>query len=179
MNFSTKRLTIRPFDKDDEKDLVEIHQDPDTVRFTLHEAWTSQNQHEEFLKRTKNTVFSEEAAVNLAVVFENKVIGDLFATYTELKGNVEIGYVFSKDYRGQAFASEAVVGLIRHIFSNYEVHRICASLDARNIPSAKLCERIGMRKEAHFIEDYWSKGEWTDTFVYGILESEIDKLPEI
>ena len=39
-----------------------------------------------------------------------------------------------------------------------------------------LCERVGMRKEAHFIEDYWSKGEWTDSFVYGMLLSDVKKI---
>lgn len=31
-----------------------------------------------------------------------------------------------------------------------------------------------MRKEAHFIRDYWSKGEWTDSLIYAMLASELD-----
>ena len=42
-------------------------------------------------------------------------------------------------------------------------------MDARNLGSAKLCENIGMRREAHFIKDFYSKGEWTDSFIYGML----------
>ena len=34
-------------------------------------------------------------------------------------------------------------------------------------------ERIGMRREAHFIQDYWSKGEWTDSYVYAMLEGDL------
>ncbi|PFJ45391.1 GNAT family N-acetyltransferase, partial [Bacillus cereus] len=37
----------------------------------------------------------------------------------------------------------------------------------------KLCERIGMRKEAHFIQDFWSENEWTDSLVYGMLSSDL------
>ncbi len=37
----------------------------------------------------------------------------------------------------------------------------------------RLCERIGMRKEAHFIQDFWNKGEWTDSIVYGMLLSDL------
>ncbi len=44
-------------------------------------------------------------------------------------------------------------------------------MDARNLVSAKLCEKIGMRREAHFIKDFYSKGEWTDSFIYGMLGS--------
>ncbi len=29
-----------------------------------------------------------------------------------------------------------------------------------------------MTKEAHFRQDYWSKGEWTDSMHYGLLRDE-------
>jgi RimJ/RimL family protein N-acetyltransferase len=29
-----------------------------------------------------------------------------------------------------------------------------------------------MREEAHFVEDLWVKGEWSDTGIYGILGRE-------
>ena len=54
-----------------------------------------------------------------------------------------------------------------------DVYWIIANLDSRNLSSAKLCERIGMRKEAHFIKDYWNKGEWTDSYIYGMLASDL------
>ena len=31
-----------------------------------------------------------------------------------------------------------------------------------------------MRKEAHFIKDYWNKNEWTDSFVYAMLHSDLE-----
>lgn len=33
-----------------------------------------------------------------------------------------------------------------------------------------------MRREAHFIQDFWSKGEWTDSYIYAILASEFKEL---
>jgi len=70
-------------------------------------------------------------------------------------------------------ATEAVSTLVNKLFSEFNVHRIQANLDARNTASQKLCERIGMRKEAHFIQNYWNKNEWTDSFVYGMLSSDL------
>ena len=32
-----------------------------------------------------------------------------------------------------------------------------------------------MTREAHLRRDWWNKGEWTDTFVYSLLDS--DPLP--
>ena len=45
-------------------------------------------------------------------------------------------------------------------------------MDSRNTASAKLARRIGMREEAHLRKDWWSKGEWTDTLIFGMLASD-------
>ena len=49
------------------------------------------------------------------------------------------------------------------------LHRVAARMDARNTASARLAERVGMRREAHLREDWWSKGEWTSTLEFGVL----------
>jgi RimJ/RimL family protein N-acetyltransferase len=45
---------------------------------------------------------------------------------------------------------------------------VLAQLDPRNDASIAL----GMREEAHFVEDLWFKGDWGDTVVYAILDRE-------
>ncbi|UOE57741.1 GNAT family N-acetyltransferase [Cytobacillus oceanisediminis] len=74
----------------------------------------------------------------------------------------------------RGYATEAVSNLVKKLFVEFDVHRIQASLDARNKPSQKLCERIGMRKEAHFIQDFWNMDEWTESIVYGMLLSDLN-----
>jgi RimJ/RimL family protein N-acetyltransferase len=54
-------------------------------------------------------------------------------------------------------------------FGDLAMHRVFAQLDPRNSASARLCERLGMRREAYFREDIWFKGEWGDTAVYAML----------
>ncbi|MBM9834456.1 GNAT family N-acetyltransferase, partial [Enterococcus faecalis] len=76
--------------------------------------------------------------------------------------SVEIGYAFHPSFGGQGFAQEALKELLGWLFASQKIHRVQATLDARNQASAKLCQRIGLRQEAHFIQDWWNKGEWTD-----------------
>ena len=45
-------------------------------------------------------------------------------------------------------------------------------MDAENRDSAKLPERCGFVKEAHFRRDCFSKGRWTDTLVCALLEED-------
>lgn len=42
---------------------------------------------------------------------------------------------------------------------------------ADKIAGAKL-EQLGMRREAHLVENEWVKGEWTDEAIYGMLDRE-------
>ena len=41
----------------------------------------------------------------------------------------------------------------------------------RHLP-LDLARRVGLRLEAHHVQDWYSKGEWTDTLVYARLASE-------
>jgi RimJ/RimL family protein N-acetyltransferase len=45
-------------------------------------------------------------------------------------------------------------------------------IDARNQGSARVLERLGLRREAHFVSNEIMHGEWTDEVVYALLEDE-------
>lgn len=170
----TERLEIRPFKKEDCADLCSIYTDEETCRYLLSEVWTEDIYKEKLNIRLKNNELMKEKELNLAVVLENEVIGDLFVCYTDMRETVEIGYVFKKEIGGRGYATEAIRGLVEHLFNTVGVHRIQANIDARNTSSKRLAQRVGMRQEAHFIEDYWNKGEWTDSFIFGMLKRDLD-----
>jgi RimJ/RimL family protein N-acetyltransferase len=52
------------------------------------------------------------------------------------------------------------------------MHRVIGRLEARNDASARLLEKLGMRREAHLVENEWVKGEWQSELVYAILAEE-------
>lgn len=173
LEITTERLIIRPFKSTDLQDVFAIYNNDDTCKFLLHNKWTLEDMQQRFNKKLANGVLSKESILSLAVIYLNKVVGDLSVWYTDMKDTVEIGYSFSNEVAGKGLATEAVSSLVYKLFDDFNVHRIQAKLDARNTASQKLCERIGMRKEAHFIQDYWNKNEWTDSNVYGILPSDL------
>ncbi|MFK3937479.1 GNAT family N-acetyltransferase [Alkalihalobacillus sp. NPDC078783] len=175
MIFTTERLQIRPFKDEDFEDVFHIYSDEEACQYLLHSAWTEEDKQAHFKKKLNNQILTDEKPLSLAVVNQTKVIGDLSVWYTGMKDTVEIGYSFAQSAGGKGYASEAVHGLIQKLFIENGVHRIQANLDARNKASFRLCERVGMRKEAHFIQDYWNKGEWTDSVVFGMLRSDLVK----
>lgn len=168
----TKRLILRPFQQNDFEETFAIYKDEQTCRFLLHDSWKSDNAHEEFNKKVLKNILDKDHTLNLAIVYEDQVIGDLSLWYTDVKETVEIGYSLNRSFAGNGFASEAVHEMIHQLFYELGVHRVQVNMDARNTNSQKVCIKIGMRKEAHHIQDFWYKGEWSDSFVYGMLESE-------
>jgi len=51
-------------------------------------------------------------------------------------------------------------------------HRITASVDPDNTASLQLMERIGLRKEGHFVKSLFWKNKWVDDVIYAVLREE-------
>jgi RimJ/RimL family protein N-acetyltransferase len=102
-----------------------------------------------------------------------ELIGDVVLMWrsAEHRGG-EIGYVFHPSYSGQGFATEAAHRLLHLAFDDLGLHRVFARLDADNHSSARLAARLGMRQEAHLVQNEWFKGRWSDELDFAILEHE-------
>jgi RimJ/RimL family protein N-acetyltransferase len=170
----TARLTLRPFVIGDLDALHDIQSRPEATRYLLYDA-RDRGQVREVLEERMQADFIERDVLNLAVVLSETgaLIGDvvLFLRSQEHRQG-EIGYVFHPDYGGRGYATEAARALLGLGFEHYGLHRIVGRLDARNTASARVLERLGMRREAHFVQNEFIKGEWTDELVYAMLDDE-------
>ena len=172
----TERLTLRLTEIRDRDALLAIYSDKDVARFLLDDPWTAAEAALQVSKRVRRTgLDAEEAALALVIEAEGKVVGDVAMWCTDdTRHKVEIGWVIAPWAAGRGYAAEAAGGLIRAGIRAYGLHRIEAQLDARNTASARVCEKLGMQREAWLRQNWWSKGEWTDTLIYGLLASELE-----
>ena len=95
----------------------------------------------------------------------------LFLRSTEHRGG-EIGYVLHPDFQRRGLATEGASHLLEIAFDTLDLHRVVARLDARNRASAAVLTRLGMRHEAHLVENELFKGEWGDEDQFAILQRE-------
>ena len=84
----------------------------------------------------------------------------------------EIGYILNRDFWGQGYGTETATALLRFGFEQLDLHRIVATCDRYNIGSARVLEKVGMRREGHFVEHKWEKGKWCDSYYFAMLLSE-------
>jgi RimJ/RimL family protein N-acetyltransferase len=84
----------------------------------------------------------------------------------------EIGFTFSREHQGKGLACEAATCVLDFAFTKLELHRVIAVADCENERSVALLNRLGMRREGHFIQNIWFKGKWGDEYLYAILREE-------
>ena len=167
----TERLLLRPFEHTDLAGLHDISSRPDVTRYVPWEPRDEQTVREVLARRTDGS----QDGLSLAVVLrsDGTLVGDIsvFPLAPE-HGTIEIGFIFHPDHHGIGLAGEACEAVLAVIFGQLGVRRVVARCDARNTASSRLLERLGMRLEAHLVENEFFKGELADELDYAILARE-------
>ncbi|WP_167050985.1 GNAT family protein [Salinibacterium sp. ZJ77] len=170
---ATERLILRLHRPDDAGWLRRVFMRPDVDRYLLR-TWTEEDAAARAAERLARTdLDGETGALSLVVEHDGAPVGDLVLWLTDAEHRVaEIGWVIDPEHSGRGFARESVAALLDLAFEHCRLHRVAAQMDARNTRSARLAESVGMRQEAFLRQDCWNKGEWTDTLIFGMLESD-------
>jgi RimJ/RimL family protein N-acetyltransferase len=85
----------------------------------------------------------------------------------------EIGWTFDPAHHGRGYATEAARALLALAFGTLGVHRVYARVDVDNAASVRVAGKLGMRREAHLVEnDVDPVRGWGSEFIYAILDRE-------
>lgn len=173
---ATERLTLRPYRPGDAAALLALLSDPGVVRYLYSEPLRAEGLSTAMEQRVRPaTVEAEGDVVKLAAELRatGQYVGEMTLFHRSSRDRRgEIGYVVSPRFSGRGLATEGAAALLRLGFEVVGFHRIEAQCDGRNLASARVMERLGMRREAHFIKNEFVKGEWTDALVYAVLAEE-------
>ena len=171
----TSRLRLRPMVLGDLAAMHAIQSRDDVSRWQYWEPRTEAEVRaviEEEIVRARD---GAETGLTLAVELAGgaEAIGHvvLFAGPPEHRQG-EIGFIIHPDHQGRGYATEAAQALLALAFEAYGLHRVYGRLEPRNAASARVLERLGMRREAHLVENEWVKDEWQSELVYAILARE-------
>jgi RimJ/RimL family protein N-acetyltransferase len=176
---TTPRLTIRPLTEADVDEVVSYRGDADVCRYLPFEPMSREVVATRIagdLGRADITSEGQGLTLGVELTATGRLIGDVVLFLRSVRDAAgEIGYVFHPDVAGQGYATEACAAFLDLAFDASEglgLHRVVALMDSRNVPSARLVARLGMRREAHHRSCQRFKGEWADLVVYALLESE-------
>jgi RimJ/RimL family protein N-acetyltransferase len=172
----TDRLLLRPFARGDLDALYAIHSNEEVARYLYNEPRTLEEVRELLdLKIAGAEVRREGHTLNAAVVLRQTggLVGDVslhWASETHSQG--EIGFLIHPAWHGNGFATEAARPVLAFAFEKLRLHRVIGRTEARNLGSARVLEKLGMRREAHLVENEWVKNEWQSELIYALLSRE-------
>jgi RimJ/RimL family protein N-acetyltransferase len=171
---TTARLVLRPFRLDDLDDVFAFQSRPDVTRYLY---WSERGREEVADALTRRLTMTkwekEDDNVVLAAVLDGTVIGEVNLYWRSAEHRQgEFGYLFHPDHHGHGYAGEASLEMLRLGFEGLGLHRIIGRADGRNTASVRVMEKLGLRREAHFVQNEIVKGEWTDEVVYAMLARE-------
>ena len=84
----------------------------------------------------------------------------------------DLGYELAPEFWGQGYATEAAQAMLSFGFQVLKLRRIWAQCISANIGSWRVMEKIGMRREGHYRQKEWFKGQWWDWLIYAALKEE-------
>lgn len=175
MELATDRLILRELAERDAPRICEIEATPGVGRYLSRFADTLEGAHE----YVQGILAEARLLPRLVFDFAVTVRGDdrLLGRCGMKRGDSEprdamIWYVFDPAYHGNGYATEAARALVDFAFRDLHLHRVWADADPRNPASLRVMQRLGMRQEAHHIENVFIRDEWCDSVIYAMLRRE-------
>lgn len=174
---TTERLILREFVDDDWRAVLAYQSDPLYLRYYPWEGRTEvdvqqfvamflEQQSEQPRRKFQFAVLLREDGQTES---DGRLIGNCgLRVSIPNPHEADIGYELDSHYWGRGYATEAAREMLRLGFEGFGLHRITADCLDENTASARVLERIGMRRTAHLQDKEFFKGRWWNRILYAI-----------
>jgi len=173
----TERLSLRPAESRDADATWQYRRLPEVNHWLTAAPTTLESFRRHFVE-------PERLDKTLLIELDGVVIGDLMLAIEDAWSQsevadqaagtqAELGWVLAPEHTGRGYAAEAVRALVDLCFRELGLRRVVAGCFADNVPSWRLMEKLGMRRETHTVrESLHRSGEWLDGYAYALLAEE-------
>lgn len=167
----TERLNLRPLEMKDAPALLELLKNPRVSCFEEEKIET--------LDQARSRIENPESPYELAAALKDsdEFAGLLFGM-AEGDDTYSVCWNFRPEYGGKGLAFEAAQAYLDWLFQECGFRRIYAYVETDNLPSHKLCQRLGMRQEGvfkefiSFVNNPDGSPKYEDTMQFAILKRE-------
>ncbi|TCP29060.1 ribosomal-protein-alanine N-acetyltransferase [Scopulibacillus darangshiensis] len=172
----TRRLILREVTVDDANDMFAYLSDKAVVKpmgldpfQTVKDVWDEIGWYK--------SIFEEGTGMRWGITPKDsgKVIGSCgFLNMRTKHYRAEVGYELSRDHWGKGIANEALKAVIRYGYQHFLLERIEALIEPMNLPSQKLVEKLGFRREGLLRHYEFTCGKFDDLYMYSIIKEDVD-----
>jgi RimJ/RimL family protein N-acetyltransferase len=176
MYLQTARLVLRNFVDSDLEPLLAYRNDPEVAKYQGWGLPYPREKGEAFIAFMKErTALKQGGWIQFAIALKDtdELIGDLgcYIKEDDIR-QARIGFTIAAKHWHKGYVSEVIPHLLEFLFEDMDIHRIVADCDVDNVASYRTLEKLGFRREAHFVESYLQDGVYTSEYHYGLLQRE-------
>ena len=176
MFLHTQRLLLRNFNASDLEAFLAYRNDPAVARYQSWDVPYPREKAEEFIAEMSDIQAPKQGhwfQLALELKETGALIGDAaFCIKDDDARQAVIGFSIASAYWRKGFATEALTALLDYLFEDIDLHRVTADCDVENVGSWKTLEKLGFRREAHFVESLLVDSKYTSEYYYGLLQRE-------
>lgn len=170
----TERLILRAHTIADAKALFELRSNEEVMRYINKENPKNIEETEAKIKSIQDG-FEDKTSIVWAIAFKetpNFMIGEIGYYRTDFANyRAEIGYMLHADFWRKGLISEALKKVVTFGFQEMKLHSISANINPDNNASRQILLKHGFVKEASFKENYYFRGVFLDSEIYGLINS--------
>ena len=171
----TPRLILRKFKYTDSNNMFKNWgSDPKVTKYLSWQTHKDIKDSEDIIKLWISK-YEDNRVYNWVIELKdtNEVIGNISIVKLEdIHEACEIGYCISSKYWNKGITTEAFKAIIKYLFEEIGVNRICAKHDINNVASGKVMEKCGMVYEGTLREVQIRNTMFSSLAVYSILKKE-------
>jgi len=170
----TTRLILRPFERNDAKDVQRLAGDRAIADTTLNIAHPYEDGMAEAWISTHSSRFEAGELANFAVLFRDSksLVGAMGLEIIPRFERAELGYWIGKPYWGNGYCTEAGRAVLDYGFVVLNLNRIYASHFKRNLASGRVLQKLGMIHEGCARKHIKKRDLFEDLELYGVLKTE-------
>lgn len=167
---TTENLILREVDEKDVDEVFFLRSDLEIMKYIPRQPATTKQDaldHIEVLRKVKEN----QEGINWAITQKGDdtllgIIGLYRINKTDFRA--EVGYILNPKFHGKGIIKESIEKVIEFGFEQANFHTLTAIIDARNTASENVLKRANFTKEAHFREDCYHNGEFSDSVHYSM-----------
>ena len=171
-NLETDRLLLRRVNTGDVKEILMLRSNPETMQYIPRPLLKTDEEALEHIAMIDQKIEANEG-INWAITLkDNPTLIGIIGHYRIKPEHyrAEIGYMLLTDYQRNGIITEAIKATVDYGFNDLKLHSIEAVIAPENIGSAKVLEKNGFIKEAHFKECEFYNGKFLDSVIYSLLD---------
>ncbi len=171
-----KKVRIRAVEQTDLDEIMKWVNDPEVIDNLLMRYPISRYLEEKWLEKALDTSDMRNKAFAIETK-EGVYLGGIGLHKINWENrSAEVGIVIGKkEYWGKGYGTDAMLAILEFAFNHMNLHRVYLQVYDFNARGIKSYEKCGFKKEGVLRDDRFSRGQYHDTIIMGILKEEFKK----